>query len=1174
MGQIKETSLLGFGLRFSDLFDDRELAQVDRAFLSWLGDGDPDMRERLESARLSAGSASHREEADLLLALSPFVDSFVGELFGISDEIGAAGNRQSDLECVYTVKRLFVQRRALKDIDPDSAASLDGRRLAALLEERIGAPVDEIGFARAVSNWLQDPNEHEQSLSLAKQFAAWACHAESVGGDFSTWVMFRRPKRTDAAHLIEHLRVDPSASPPQYSLAPSHRRERDGFGLTDEGPSLAQALDETHYCIWCHEQSRDECSTGARVKKRGQADAADLPFKSNTLGVELTGCPLEERISEFQKAKSTGLVVSPLAIIMIDNPMVAATGHRICNDCTKSCIYQKQTPVDIPKAESRTLKDVLELTYGFEILNLLGRWNPMNFARPLPCAATGKRILVVGMGPAGFTLAHHLLNDGHTVVGVDGLKIEPMAEGHAGTDCFSSDAIKPVKQVETLYEDLDNRLNAGFGGVAEYGITVRWNKNFLKLIRLMLQRRARFEMFGGVRFGGTLDVDDAWRMGFDHIALAMGAGRPTVINMPAGLVRGVRTASDFLMALQLTGAAKKDVLANMQVRLPVVVIGGGLTAIDTATEALAYYPRQVETFLGRYEQLRAQLGERQLRSNWDARENAIADEFILHAREFRAERAAAVVAGRRPALAKILQKCGGSTIVYRKRLVDSPAYTLNHEEVEKALEEGIVFAERLSPVDIEVDEFRDCAALKVSEMALDDDHRWHAGATRSIPAKSVFMAAGTKPNTVLAGELSELSLAADGHFVPCDKNGKVMPISKEGPKTPSPNFLLHRDSTGRSISHFGDLHPNFAGNVVKAMASAKRGVSAITVALNDLPRKTREADEIFFDGLRGRLHSVVHAVNRLTPSIVEVVIHSPQAAEKFRPGQFFRLQNFETHARTVRATRLAMEGLAMTGAWVDRDKGLVAVIVLEVGGSSDLCAGLRPGEPVILMGPTGEPTFIPKGETIVLVGGGLGNAVLFSIGRACRESGSRVLYFAGYKRCSDRYKVSEIEAAADQIVWCCDENPGFEPGRPGDLSFVGNIVQGMEAYACGELGPQNVPMNDARRVIAIGSDAMMKAVALARRAQLKDALNPKHVAIGSINSPMQCMMKEICAQCLQTHRDPNTGEISHVFSCANQDQELDFMDWRMLNERLSQNSVQEKLVRQWLASLDEDVTGV
>ena len=45
----------------------------------------------------------------------------------------------------------------------------------------------------------------------------------------------------------------------------------------------------------------------------------------------------------------------------------------------------------------------------------------------------------------------------------------------------------------------------------------------------------------------------------------------------------------------------------------------------------------------------------------------------------------------------------------------------------------------------------------------------------------------------------------------------------------------------------------------------------------------------------------------------------------------------------------------------------------------------------------------------------------------------------------------------------------------------------------------------------------MAAVAQARHGVLKPYLKPDHLAIGSINSPMQCMMKEICAQCLQPH---------------------------------------------------------
>jgi hypothetical protein len=63
---------------------------------------------------------------------------------------------------------------------------------------------------------------------------------------------------------------------------------------------------------------------------------------------------------------------------------------------------------------------------------------------------------------------------------------------------------------------------------------------------------------------------------------------------------------------------------------------------------------------------------------------------------------------------------------------------------------------------------------------------------------------------------------------------------------------------------------------------------------------------------------------------------------------------------------------------------------------------------------------------------------------------------------------------------------------------------------------------------------------------------------------MQCMMKEICAQCLQVHRDPVSGVESVVFSCFNQDQDLDRVDFDNLRARLNQNGVQEKLTRLWV----------
>ncbi len=501
---------------------------------------------------------------------------------------------------------------------------------------------------------------------------------------------------------------------------------------------------------------------------------------------------------------------------------------------------------------------------------------------------------------------------------------------------------------------------------------------------------------------------------------------------------------------------------------------------------------------------------------------------------------------------ELLQGWGGATIAYRRTLTESPAYR-NHEEVTKALEEGIRFAEQLSPVAVEIDRFGAASGLKVKTAE---------GRETSLPARSIIVAAGTVPNTVLAREDGRIHL--DGkYFQALDEEGAA--VSPQRLTKPDvPQMLVASDGFGSSVSFFGDLHPSYVGNVVSAMGSAKQGYPVISRALAKKPPPAVTPTEIF-DAVNGNFRAVVHKVERLGPTIVEVVMKAPAAARAFKPGQFYRLQNFETVARRLDGTLLAMEGLALTGAWVDREAGLVSVIVLEMGGSSDLCQILLPGEPVVLMGPTGTPTATPAGETVLLAGGGLGNAVLFSIGQALRAAGSKVLYFAGYRTHSDRFKTLEIEAAADVVVWCVDSGEAFAPDRPQDKSFVGNIVQAMLAYAEGRLGDKPVSMSDVDRVIAIGSDRMMKAVAGARHGVLAPHLKHKHRAIGSINSPMQCMMKEICAQCLQRHRDPETGAELVVFTCADQDQPLDAVDFDNLRDRLSQNSVQEKLTRQWIA---------
>ena len=1130
---------LGFGSTFSDFAARDGLVRLDQHFVANLAEAQPELHARLMAARADPASLDAKRESELVVDLGPALGDFVAELFGIEDAVTAVAARTLRLDPIHSCKRLFVQRQAVKKYsDP---AGFDADALRAALEEAMATPLDELAFAEHVLAW--EKNERADLLDLAMRYAAWATLSAEGRARHGGGTLFHVPHRPDFQHLVPVETVVRDGVT-MLQLPEHEHRVRDGFSLTDPGMDEQHALDQMNYCIWCHSQSKDSCSKGLRDRKTGA-------FQKSPFGVTLAGCPLDEKISEMHALRAQGHLLGAFATIAVDNPMMAATGHRICNDCMKACIYQKQDPVDIPQAETSVLRDVLALPWGFEIYALLTRWNPLDIRRPLPLPESGRKVLVVGLGPAGFTLAHHLMNDGHTVVAVDGLKIEPLG----------FDPRTPVQDADSLFEDLDDRIMAGFGGVAEYGITVRWNKNYLKLVRLLLERRPEFAMFGGVRFGGggTISVDDAWAMGFDHVALSMGAGRPTIIDMPGGLARGVRQASDFLMALQLSGAAKTSSIANLQLRLPVVVIGGGLTAIDTATESLAYYVRQVEKFALRHRTLVRERGEAAVQARWNDEEREVAHDFLAHAAAIQAEREAAARERRTPNLARLLESWGGATVAYRRKLTDAPSYTLNHEEVAKAMEEGVRFGEGLAPLTVRTDRFGHAAGLTCSHSD---------GSEVTLPARAVIVAAGTQPNTVLAREDDRVRL--DGrYFQAIDAQGHPVTPVRGLSKPDAAAVLMHRDeASGRFISFFGDLHPSFFGNVVKAMGSAKRGYPVVSRALAALP-----ASEVSGPALlarcRDELTATVHAVSRLTPTIIEIVLRAPAAARAFRQGQFYRLQNFEMLAARldepgIGRTLLAMEGLAMTGAWTDPDAGLVSVIALEMGGSSDLCATMRPGEPVVLMGPTGTPTEIHPDTTVALVGGGLGNAVLFSIGAAHRAAGSKVVYFAGYKALRDRYKVEEIERAADVIVWCCDEAPGFAPARPQDHTFVGNIVQAMAAYGSGALGEQAVPLSDAEHMVVIGSDRMMQAVGVARHGVLAPYLKPGHTAIGSINSPMQCMMKEVCAQCLQPQTDPVTGERTVVFSCFNQDQALDRVDFTALHERLHQNGVQEKLTAQWI----------
>ncbi len=1153
------------GFTFEQLQHTTHLSRLHDAFLASLP---PELSTRFAVYRaavhegVARGALTAPRESALLIEIAAEVSRFVGRLFHVEAELEALRAKLSDELKLFEFKREFVNRRVFKKVavdrpsrdelpeldarvrtllslgfaatlaDTDAERALAEATLTLMHEEKQPSPVWDGLRARLLST-VEGRAAFGSSLvgdaqvqirALLSLLDRWMWARASFTHTFHGWSTVTQPRPLSTDKLVE-LKVPDASHPELFEGPDAHLRHRDGFKLTDPRGDARMVMGEVDYCVLCHERDKDSCSKGFKEK-----DPVGGTYKKNALQIPLTGCPLEEHISEMHALKGRGDSLGALAMVMLDNPMCPGTGHRICNDCMKACIFQKQEPVNIPQIETSVLTDVLALPWGFELYGLLTRWNPLNVKRPFAAAPKGKNVLVVGLGPAGYTLAHYLLNEGFTVAGIDGLKIEHFREALLN-------ASEPIRDWSELVLPLDERVLEGFGGVSEYGITVRWDKSFLTLIHLTLARREGFRAYGGVRFGGTLTIDDAWSLGFDHIAIATGAGKPTIVPMKNNLVRGVRAASDFLMALQLTGAFKRDSLANLQVRLPALVIGGGLTGIDTATELFAYYPVQVEKTLARHEQL----DEAQVFARMNPEELGVYREFLEHGRAVRAERVRAAALGEAPDFIKLVRSWGGVSLCYRRSLIESPAYRLNHEEVAEALEEGIRFIERVSPVEIVPDEFGAVKAVRFES----------SGQVLELAARTVCVAAGTSPNITYEHEYPG-TFALDGAYF--RGHDAVYDGTKWSLEARGASFFTSYEKDGRFITFYGDNHPTYAGNVVKAMASAKDGY----VHIAKLFPETGVHAKHDFSKLDHAFTATVEAVNRLTPTIVEVIVKAPFAAQHFEPGQFYRLQNFERTAEVIDGTRLTMEGLALTGAWVDKERGLLSTIVLELGASSRLCARLKVGERVVLMGPTGAPTHIGVGETVVLAGGGLGNAVLFSIGQALRAAGCKVLYFAGYRRAVDAYKLNELEAAADQVIWSVDAGEPLVARRPQDRSFVGNIVQSMVAYASGQLGAPTIDLSKVDRIIAIGSDRMMKAVKDARDGVLKAHLKPGHCAVGSINSPMQCMMKEICAQCLQRHVDPRTGKESFVFSCFNQDQDLDTVDFAHLDMRLKANSVLEK----------------
>lgn len=861
----------------STLSDYKKVHEIDQSFLSYLSEED---RIKLCDCRDKKNELSDEDILDFSLKLQ----SFLVFQFGIEAEYETLQQALKGFDHLATFHETFV-KPALRQLKVSSCDMV----LAQKVHDQV----------------LKLPQSDERTVVAHLllggytdiEIRSWCQYIWQEKLDpYCTSTVFLVPKRVDFDALVNVETIQP----------------RSDYGFV--GPTLSQStiMHHINYCIYCHQKENDSCSIGLVDRKKGG-------YKFNPLGRELKGCPLNQKISQMHQLRSSHHVIAALAVVMIDNPLCLVTGDRICNDCMVSCIYQKFSPVDTPCVESDTLRQVLALPYGAEIYLLLAKWNPLKH-RDVMCGDNNGSIAVVGMGPAGFAMSYYALHAGYRVVGLDGLPIYIDQNPH-----------EIVKHFDIWAKDFNQGNPIGFGGVAEYGITVRWDKRLLYLVWVLLSRFPKFSMFGNVRLGGTVSVSALKELGFDHVTLATGAGLPQSLKIQT--LDGMYFANEFLMRLHLSGMLNKPLQEGFS--LPIRVIGGGLTAVDCATEALVHYIKWV----GQVDFWGNTLSAKRLLEGFNDGQRVLINQWLLHGAAIRLAR------GDTQKILKVVNQSGGVSIIYRKRMQDSPAYRTNVIELQKALEQGVQYIEKTEVVSA-IDNGLGQLVHLICKVE---------GKTVELPTATLFVATGSKPNVAYYYE-NRAELTLDGGYY-----------------KRSTKFLADSDVLPNYISVIGDLHPLYQGSVVGALASAKEGFGEVRECIAD-----KKIDAVNMADLIGQVCIQIIKASVIFEGVVELVL---QTKQKLPIGTYIKICVYDCEGVRHHITSIVIDQCRdKVIAWTKKDQDHV----------SDLLAGRHMGA----MGPSGNRLISKKSEEVIVIFSDIGGMIwATAISQAARQQHKKVYLF-------------------------------------------------------------------------------------------------------------------------------------------------------------------------------------
>ncbi len=250
----------------------------------------------------------------------------------------------------------------------------------------------------------------------------------------------------------------------------------------------------------------------------------------------IDGCPVGIEIHKFLRFVADGQIGAAAEVLQKDNLLPAICG-RVCpqeNQCEGACVLaKKERPIAIGHLE-RYVADFVR-NEGFEYVT----------EPPVP---TGKKVAVVGSGPAGLACAGDLIQSGHEVIVYEALH-EP-----GGVLVYGIPEFRLPKEI----------VHAEIAGLEKLGV--------------------RFEM--NAIIGRTYTLDELLDAN-DAVFIGVGAGLPRFLGVPGENLIGVYSANEFLTRVNLMKAYLPDndtpVLNVSEKRI--VVFGGGNTAMDAARTA-------------------------------------------------------------------------------------------------------------------------------------------------------------------------------------------------------------------------------------------------------------------------------------------------------------------------------------------------------------------------------------------------------------------------------------------------------------------------------------------------------------------------------------------------------------------------------------------------------------